>query len=106
MCEGGGRKIFSRPAGLKRSRCSPYATSPYSNRLFHSGVSCPCFDFLGETLSDLCCTVWCRVDPVVDTDTVRDRRRPCAPLKMSCFSFDGRLDARCEAGILLSFELR
>lgn len=49
---GGRENNFSRPEGLKRSHCSPYATSPCSNLRFHSGVFCDKLFFLGEELKD------------------------------------------------------
>jgi hypothetical protein len=105
VCEGGGAKIDSRPAGAKRSRCSPYATSPCRSLRFHSGVSFG--PFCGDTLTDLLCwIVSYGADRTDEVDTDLDKCRPRVLLDISWRSLEGRRIARCEVGILLSLGLR
>ena len=105
VCEGGGAKIDSRPAGAKRSRCSPYATSPCSSLRFHSGVSFA--PFRGDTLTELLrCIVSHGADRADEADNDLDRCLPRALFDISWRSLEGCRNPRCEVGILLSLGLR
>lgn len=50
--------------------------------------------------------MWCCTESVVDSDNVRDSRRPRVPFESSFRSFEGFRVSRWDKGILLSLELR
>lgn len=70
---GGGLKMLWMPMSLNKSFCSPYAISPPSNLLFHSGVF---RDFGGDALSDLRAVVPCWITDRFDSADNDRRAKP------------------------------